>query len=99
LKAAQAIAQAVHPEKIILFGSYAYGKPTEDSDVDFLVIHRVSTRPARLNVAYKAHTALSYRSFPVDIVVRSTKQIRERVGHGDFFLDEITTKGQVLYER
>jgi predicted nucleotidyltransferase len=94
-----AISRAVHPEKIILFGSYAYGKPTEDSDVDFLVIHRASTRPARLNVAYKAHTALSYRSFPVDIVVRSERQMRDRVGHGDFFLDEITAKGQVLYER
>lgn len=99
LKAAQAIAQAVRPEKVILFGSYAYGKPTEDSDVDLLVIHRVSSRPARVNVALKAHKALEPRLFPVDIVVRSTKQIRERVGHGDFFLEEITSKGQVLYER
>lgn len=99
MKAADAIAQAVRPEKVILFGSYAYGQPTEDSDVDFLVIHRSSTRPARLNVAMKASKALEPRLFPVDIVVRSTKQIRERVGHGDFFLEEITTKGQVLYER
>jgi predicted nucleotidyltransferase len=99
VKAAQAIAKAVRPEKVILFGSYADGQPTQDSDVDFLVIHRAPTRPARLNVAYKAHDALSPRLFPVDIVVRSTKQIRDRVGHGDFFLDEITSRGQVLYER
>lgn len=99
LKAAQAIAQAVRPEKVILFGSYAYGKPTEDSDVDFLIIHRAHPRSKRIDVSIAAQKAISHRTFPVDIVVRSTRQIKERVGYGDYFLEEITRKGEVLFER
>ena len=99
LKAAQAIARAVHPEKVILFGSYAYGQPTEDSDVDFLIVHPARTRSQRMNVTIKASTALEPRPFPVDLLVRSAQKIRERVEMGDGFIQEICQRGQVVYER
>lgn len=99
LKAAQSIAQAVRPEKIILFGSYAYGKPTEDSDVDFLIVHPARTRSKRMEIALKASWALEPRPFPVDLLVRSADKIRERVKMGDFFLQEISRRGQVVYEQ
>lgn len=99
MKAAQAIARAVHPEKVILFGSYAYGQPTEDSDVDFLIVHPARTRSQRMNVTIKASTALEPRPFPVDLLVRSAQKIRERVEMGDGFIQEICQRGQVVYER
>ena len=99
IKAAKTIAQAVHPEKVILFGSYAYGKPTEDSDVDFLIVHPARTRSKRMEIALKASWALEPRPFPVDLLVRSADKIRERVKMGDFFLQEISQRGQVVYEQ
>jgi predicted nucleotidyltransferase len=94
-KYAAQIARQFHPEKIILFGSYAYGKPTEDSDVDLLVV-----MPFEGKGAEKATEILLATDprFPIDLIVRTPEQIRTRVKLGDFFLREITKKGKVLYE-
>jgi predicted nucleotidyltransferase len=98
--AARCIARAVQPEKVILFGSHAYGKPTADSDVDFLIVDsRANTRHRRFEMAIQASRALDPRPFPVDILVRSPRQIRFRVANGDFFLREVMSRGRVLYER
>jgi len=92
---ARRIAQQFNPYKIILFGSYAYGKPTADSDVDMLVI-----MPFEGKSAYKATEILLATDprFPIDLLVRTPEQIKTRVELGDFFLREITNKGKVLYE-
>jgi uncharacterized protein len=89
------IAREFHPERIILFGSYAYGNPTDASDVDLLVI-----LPFKGSNVRKAAEILSKVNprFAVDIVVRTPEQIRERLMWNDFFLREIIEKGQVLYE-
>ena len=91
-----AIATAFKPLKIILFGSYAYGKPTEDSDVDVLVVmpksRRMGRRPA-LKIRMKVDAP-----FPVDILVRDPDFLHERLTEGDCFLEEITGKGRVMYE-
>ncbi len=96
-RAAQKIVEMADPEKIILFGSFAYGKPTPDSDVDLLVImesdESVHTRMVRLS------KILSPRPFPVDIITRTPAELRERLEIGDCFFKEIMTKGTVLYER
>jgi predicted nucleotidyltransferase len=88
---------AVHPEKIILFGSFAYGKPTPDSDVDLLVIMEsdqgVHARMVQLS------KILSPRPFPVDLITRTPAELQERLGIGDCFFKEVMTKGKVLYER
>jgi len=92
---ARRVAKQFNPNKIILFGSYAYGKPTEDSDVDMLVIMRFKGKGARK--ATEILLATDPR-FPIDLLVRTPAQIRKRIKLGDFFIREITQKGRVLYE-
>ncbi|MBI5651642.1 MAG: nucleotidyltransferase domain-containing protein [Chloroflexi bacterium] len=94
---AQRIANQFHPEKIILFGSYAYGKPKPESDVDLLVVMetRLREKQQRLEIS----RALSPRPFPLDVVVRTPRQVQERVALGDTFIAEIMTRGKPLYER
>lgn len=95
--AAKKIAEKIHPEKIILFGSYAYGKPNSDSDVDFLVIMRSKLRPVER--ARRISTIFNPYPFPMDILVRTPQEIRKRISMGDFFIQEIIEKGVVLYEK
>jgi uncharacterized protein len=97
-EAALRIAEVVRPEKIILFGSYAHGHPNPDSDVDFLLVVKDRTKKKRHEISHKASGALIPRPFPVDIVVRSSKDIAPRIQGGDFFLEDIFEKGRVLYE-
>ncbi|HEY7311213.1 MAG TPA: nucleotidyltransferase domain-containing protein [Gemmataceae bacterium] len=91
---ARRIAERFHPDKIILFGSYAYGQPHEDSDVDILVI-----MPARNqhDQAVKIRWELP-APFPMDLLVRTPKNLKWRLEEGDSFHTEITTKGKVLHE-
>lgn len=91
---ARRVAKEFKPKKIILFGSYAYGKPTADSDVDMLVIMPFEGRGARK--AAEILIALDPR-FPIDLLVRTPEQIRTRIKLGDYFIREIVQKGKVLY--
>lgn len=94
---ARRIAEQFDPDRIILFGSYAYGQPRPESDVDLLVVLETAERPRakQLEIA----RALSPHPFGMDILVRTPEQLRKRIAMGDYFLREIITKGQVLYER
>lgn len=92
---ARQVARQFNPQKIILFGSYAYGKPTEDSDVDMLVI--MSFKGKGAEKATEILLATDPR-FPIDLLVRTPEQVRMRIKLGDFFIREITQKGKVLYE-
>jgi predicted nucleotidyltransferase len=89
------VAERFHPTKIILFGSYAYGRPHADSDVDILVI-----MPARnqLDQAVKIELACD-PPFPLDIIVRTPHNLHWRLAEGESFLREIMAKGKVLYEK
>jgi predicted nucleotidyltransferase len=91
------IVRGLRPEKIILFGSYGYGSPTNDSDVDLLVIMETSDRPADRYLAVSR--LIRPRPFPLDILVKTPAEITQAVEKGDFFIREIVTKGQPLYER
>ena len=94
-KYADQIAKQFHPNKIILFGSYADGKPTEDSDVDMLVIISFKGRnPEKATEIWMA----TKPTFPIDLMVRKPEEVKKRIAMGDFFLREITEKGKVLYE-
>jgi predicted nucleotidyltransferase len=96
--AIQRIVPELKPEKIILFGSYAYGNPTPDSDVDLLVIMNTKAKDVDRYVAVS--NLLYPRQFPVDILVKTPQEIEmEKKKRGNFFLREILTKGKVLYER
>lgn len=91
------IAKKFAPEEIILFGSYAYGKPTVWSDVDLLVV--MDTPKGEMDAILEVGDSLPDLPFSVDIVVRSRKVLEKRKKLGDWFLREITKKGKVLYER
>jgi predicted nucleotidyltransferase len=91
---ARQVAERFQPEKIILFGSYAYGTPHADSDVDILVI-----MPARNQIDQAVRISVAIDPpFPLDIIVRTPHNMRWRLAEGDSFLQEITTQGKVLYE-
>ena len=97
-KAIGRIASELKPEKIILFGSYAYGNPTPDSDVDLLVI--MKTRARQIDRYLAVSNILYPREFPVDIIVKTPKEIQaELKKKGNFFMREVLSKGKVLYER
>jgi predicted nucleotidyltransferase len=88
------IAERFHPDKIILFGSYAYGQPHAESDVDLLVI--MATRNA-IDQAIRIDLAFE-RPFSLDIHVRTPYQIKQSLKEGDWFVREVMEKGKVLYE-
>ncbi len=83
------------PLQVILFGSYAYGTPTEDSDVDLLVVMDIPKSEFR-NKALEIQQRIPYR-FSLDLLVRSPEEIAYRVSYNDWFLREITEKGDFLY--
>lgn len=92
---ARAIAEEFQPDKIILFGSYAYGTPNQDSDVDLLVIMPAAnqhTQAVRIQLRLAA-------PFAMDLLVRTPKEIAWRLEDGESFTTTIMTKGKVLYEK
>jgi len=93
---ARKIAERFHPDRIILFGSHAYGNPTSDSDVDLLVVAEFEGRP--VEQAYEICSAVR-SPFPLDLLVRRPTDILRRIELGDFFLREILEEGKILYER
>jgi uncharacterized protein len=94
---AKRIAEKFDPERIILFGSYAYGKPHRYSDVDLLVVMQTKARPLVKQI--EISRALSPHPFGLDILVYAPQEITSRIGMGDYFLREIIDRGKVLYER
>lgn len=94
------IVKEFQPERIILFGSYAYGKPTVDSDVDLLVVMPVRNEAVREKAVeiYIAIDKAKAAPFSFDLLVRTPKQILRRIAIHDFFIREICEKGKVLYE-
>jgi uncharacterized protein len=89
------IARQFKPQRVVLFGSYAYGRPGPDSDVDLLVIMPHKGHPAiqAAEIRKRIHAG-----FPVDLIVRSPREIRRRLAMDDFFITEILGQGKTLYE-
>src|SRR5262249_4105451 len=92
---ARQIAERFHPDRIILFGSYAYGNPHQDSDVDILVVMPAGDE---INQAVRILESTD-SSFPLDLIVRTPHNLRWRLREGDWFLREIVDRGTVLYEK
>ena len=92
---AEKIVREFHPERIILFGSYAYGTPTEHSDVDLLVV-----MPFEGKAVYKAVEIRGKVDppFSMDLLVRTPEELEWRLANDDFFLLDIVEKGKVLYD-
>jgi predicted nucleotidyltransferase len=93
---ARAIAEGFRPDSIVLFGSYATGTQTPNSDVDLLVV--MPTRN-QLEQAVRIDEAIEDRGFPLDLIVRTPKVLQARLRWGDTFLQDIVARGKVLYEK
>jgi predicted nucleotidyltransferase len=89
------IAKAYNPEKIILFGSHATGKLTKDSDIDLLIVMDFEGSPIRQAIKITGELGLVT---PMDLLIRTPEQVRERVKMGDRFIREILERGKVMYE-
>lgn len=83
------------PKRVVLFGSHAYGKPKEASDVDLLVVMETPLRPVEQAIAIRSVISAP---FPLDLIVRTPDQVERRLSMGDFFLREVLSQGKVLYE-
>lgn len=94
----QKIVESFDPERVILFGSYAYGKPTINSDVDVLIVMESDERPV-VRARQVIGAVLSIKTFPMDILVRTPSELAHRLAIGDFFMQEIVSRGKVLYAR
>ena len=94
---AQKITDQFEAEKIILFGSYANGKPTRASDVDLCVIMQTKKRPIQQSL--DIIRALSPLNFGIDLMVRKEEDFHRRIPLGDSFLKEIWEDGKVIYEK
>jgi predicted nucleotidyltransferase len=93
------------PEKIILFGSYAYGTPSEDSDIDILVVTSETGMPAnyteRSNIYLRiAHTISDIqKQFPVDLIVHTMGMHEKFINTNSLFCRELLLNGKILYEK
>jgi len=89
------IAREFNPDRIILFGSHAYGQPGEDSDVDILVVLPFKGRSVRKAIEIRNRVN---PEIPVDLIVRTPEEVADRVAKNDWFMREIVEKGRTLYE-
>ena len=96
-EAIKRLIKAYNPLKIYLFGSYAWGKPSEDSDLDFLIVINDSQefRPKR---AMKGHMALIGLEIPKDIVVYTKKEFESKIEDPLTFSHKIKAEGKLVYE-
>jgi predicted nucleotidyltransferase len=94
-KLGRRIGHEFHADRVVLFGSYAGGTPTDDSDVDLLVILAFEGRSVGQSVEMRMRLR---PTFPVDLMVRTPEKVRERLEMGDDFIREILEEGKVLYE-
>ena len=93
------------PDKIILFGSYAYGEPTEDSDIDILVVTNDIEIPSNYTEKSKIYLRIAHAisdirmKFPVDLIVHTRAMHEKFIEYNSLFCRELLTKGIVLYEK
>ena len=93
----QRIVAKLQPYQVVLFGSYAYGTPHLESDVDLLVVMD-SDEPMAQRIRRVTEVA-KVRFLPMDVIVRPPGEMAQRLVMGDFLLAEILDKGKVLYRR
>ena len=97
-KITRKIVEEYKPEKIILFGSYAWGKPTEDSDFDLFIVK--NSREKKIDRERELRTMLFGNNFPaMDLLIYTPKEVEKRLSIEDFFVKQILSEGEILYEK
>jgi len=97
-KVTEKIVKEYKPEKIILFGSHAWGKPNPDSDVDLFIVKNSKKRPS--DREYELRMKLFGHGFPpIDLLIYTPSEVQKRLEIEDFFVQDILSKGKILYER
>lgn len=96
-KIVKQVVAAYQPDRIILFGSYAYGKPSADSDLDLLIIKKTAERFIDRWTSVRKIVSDPERSIPFEPLILTPRELEERLARGDQFIEEIITKGEVLY--
>jgi len=91
------IVREYQPQKVILFGSYAYGRPTQDSDIDLLIIKETNERPIDRRVAVSQIVYDPQLRVPFEPIVLTPQELDQRLRVGDQFIQEILQKGELLY--
>jgi len=90
------LVEGLHPEKIILFGSHAYGSPTETSDIDLMVVVPESDQP-RYRRAQEAYGCLWGLTAPVEILVLTRKELEEMERVPASLGSQVLHRGKVIY--
>jgi predicted nucleotidyltransferase len=85
------------PQQVILFGSYAYGNPRSDSDIDLLIIKDTAERFIDRWVTVRRILSDAKRSLPLDTLILTPQEVAHRIAVGDQFVAEILERGEVLY--
>ncbi len=97
-KMVREIVKEYQPEKIILFGSYAWGKPNEDSDVDLFILK--NTDKPRLERERELRKSLFSSDFPLDIIVYTPKEAEKSINENrNLFIEDIVRNGKILYKK
>ena len=87
------------PERIILFGSHAYGEPDEDSDIDLFIVKETEKDTIQRFVEVSRATYERGLKVIVSPLIYTPDEVRQRLEMGDDFVREVLSKGQVLYAR
>ena len=90
------IVENYKPEKIILFGSCAFGKIKPSSDIDMLIIKKSQKR--RIERIQDVLFMID-NNLPFEPLVYTPLEIKKRLALGDFFVKNILEKGKILYEK
>ena len=97
--------KSTHPEKIILFGSYAYGEPNEESDIDILVVTTEEKIPKNFSEKSQVYLRVSKsiaeikKEIPIDLIVHTKKMHEKFIELDSIFSQELLQKGRILYEK
>lgn len=85
------------PQKIIIFGSYAWGNPTKDSDVDLLIVKETNEKHRERSLEVRRILNKENAFVGIDILVYTPEEFAKRIEMGDSFLSKILRRGKVLY--
>jgi predicted nucleotidyltransferase len=93
----EAIRRRYEPERIILFGSYAWGHPSPDSDVDLFIVKETAERPRERRTRLRSMLQEEKKGLPMDFLVYTPGEVEERLAMADPFVEQILRDGVVLY--